>query len=60
MYAASREAASELPAEPSIVQEAHLLLQQHGQTLCKRARPLCTECPLEPVCAYAHANGPGS
>ncbi len=52
-YAASRQAASYLPAEPSVMQEAHLLLQKHGQTLCKRVNPLCGECPLAPECAYA-------
>jgi len=53
MYAASRQAATDLPAEPNIMQEAHLLLQKHGQTLCKRENPLCGECPLAPECAYA-------
>ena len=52
-YAASRELAKDLPAEPSVVQEAHLLLQQHGQTLCKRGVPYCGACPLAPACAYA-------
>jgi len=52
-YAASRQAASDLPAEPSVMQEAHLLLQKHGQTLCKREKPLCGKCPLAPECAYA-------
>jgi len=53
MYAASREAAKALPAQPKVLQEAHLLLQQHGQTLCKRGVPLCDECPLADGCAYA-------
>jgi endonuclease III len=52
-YAAGREVAKDLPAEPSIMQEAHLLLQQHGQTLCKRRVPDCGACPLTSVCAYA-------
>ncbi len=52
-YAASREVAKGLPAEPSVFQEAHLLLQQHGKTLCKRSVPNCGACPLEPGCAYA-------
>jgi endonuclease III len=53
MYAASRQVAKHLPAEPSVMQEAHLLLQQHGQTLCKRGVPLCEACPIAPECAYA-------
>ena len=54
-YAASRQLASDLPAVPKVVQEAHLLLQEHGQTLCKREKPRCSECPLLSHCAYARA-----
>jgi endonuclease III len=56
MYAASRKAASGLSAEPCVVQKAHLLLQQHGQTLCKRGTPLCGQCPLALGCVYARLN----
>ena len=52
-YAASREAARELAAKPGPMQEAHLLLQLHGQTLCKRSAPRCGECPLRPNCGHA-------
>jgi endonuclease III len=52
-YAASREVAKDLQADPGAMQEAHLLLQQHGQTLCKRNLPRCSACPLASVCAYA-------
>jgi endonuclease III len=52
-YAASRIAAKSLPATPKAMREAHLLLRQHGQTLCKRTRPRCEMCPLEEGCAYA-------
>jgi len=52
-YAAARTAAEDLPPDVGIVQEAHLLLQHHGQTLCKRSAPLCAACPLEDRCAYA-------
>jgi endonuclease III len=52
-YAASREVAKDLPADPGVMLEAHLLLQQHGQTLCKRNIPHCEVCPLVPVCVYA-------
>jgi len=31
---------------------AHLLLRRHGQTLCRRSRPLCAGCPLRPRCAH--------
>ena len=36
--------------EPRI--RAHLLLKMHGQTICKRARPLCEQCPVTRDCAY--------
>lgn len=52
-YAASRAVTEDLPADPGAMQEAHLLLQQHGQTLCKRSLPHCEACPLAPSCAYA-------
>src|SRR5262245_53589460 len=52
-YANARAAAQKLPADVRIMQEAHLLLQQHGQTLCKRNAPRCEVCPLACGCAYA-------
>ena len=36
--------------------EAHLLLQKHGQTLCKNSKPLCRECPLTSVCAFTRVS----
>src|SRR5260221_4492467 len=52
-YAAARLAAEELPHTIAGMQEAHLLLLRHGQTLCRRSNPLCDACPLAPHCAYA-------
>lgn len=57
-YAASRHLAQGLSADPRVVQEAHLLLHQHGQTLCKRSLPLCGACPLAPKCAHARRERP--
>jgi len=31
---------------------AYLLFKQHGQTLCKSARPKCEECPVTDECEY--------
>jgi len=31
---------------------AHQLLRQHGQELCKRSKPRCTECPVRDSCNY--------
>jgi endonuclease III len=53
LYAAAAAAAGDLPREVGAMQEAHLLLQHHGRTLCKRSRPLCPACPLAPRCAWA-------
>ncbi len=57
-YAASRQVADDLPAGMRAVQEAHLLLQQHGRTLCRRGAPRCGECPLEGACSYARRSLP--
>lgn len=53
MYRASEDVQRQLPEEIPALQEAHLLLQQHGQALCKRASPRCGECPLAGGCAHA-------
>lgn len=55
-YAASREVAEDLPQKPAVLQDAHLLLRQHGQTLCTRGAPRCRECPLASECPYAVAS----
>ncbi len=45
--------AGELPSDYDALIEAHQLLRQHGQELCKRTRPLCEAgCPLTAECAY--------
>jgi endonuclease III len=31
---------------------AYLLIKQHGQTLCKAARPKCDQCPISAHCKY--------
>ena len=35
------------------LQGAHLLLQRHGQELCKRTAPNCDDCPLSSECPAA-------
>jgi len=54
-YAASRGLEAGLSRDPRSVQEAHLLLQRHGQTLCRRTAPSCPECPLSASCAHAQS-----
>jgi endonuclease III len=43
---------SQVPKKASEIIAAHQLLRQHGQTLCKRNRPLCEQCPLRKDCPY--------
>ena len=33
---------------------AHLLLREHGKTICRDSQPQCHECPVEDVCAFRH------
>lgn len=48
--------ASELPETFDGRARAYVLLKHHGQQLCKRTNPKCTECPLRLHCAYAEFN----
>jgi endonuclease-3 len=49
-YAAALEATRRVFSDRRSVQEAHLLLKEHGQSLCKRSRPACERCPLDKGC----------
>ena len=42
----------QLPEDAPALARAHLLLRQHGKTLCRNNKPLCDECPLAPECAF--------
>lgn len=44
---------AELPEKFDARIRAYLLLKRHGQELCKRTKPKCSECPLYSRCAYA-------
>jgi len=51
---------AEVPAVFEARQRAYLLLKQHGQELCKRTKPKCAACPVQPACAYfARGSGMG-
>jgi endonuclease-3 len=55
-YKSAQEAIrDDLPTGASALARAHLLLRQHGKTLCKTNDPHCAECPLEKTCAYARS-----
>ncbi len=42
----------QLPRDCDSLIRAHQLLREHGQELCKRSKPRCTECPLSDSCNY--------
>jgi endonuclease III len=42
----------QLPRDCDSLIRAHQLLRQHGQELCKRSKPRCTECPVRDSCKY--------
>jgi endonuclease III len=53
-YRSVQEALSEqLPRGAKPLSHAHLLLREHGKTLCKTNDPKCEECPLADLCAYS-------
>ena len=62
-YAASYRSAqesirAELTEDCAVLLRAYLLLKQHGQTLCKHARPLCGRCPVSASCGYFAKSAP--
>lgn len=58
-YKSAQEAIRmELPETCAAQLRAYLLFKEHGQTLCKSARPKCEECPVTDECEYfARARG---
>ena len=57
-YRTVRDAvAGEIPDDYDWLIEAHQLLRQHGQTLCRRSAPQCNACSLIPYCPSATAAG---
>jgi endonuclease-3 len=53
-----KAAAADLDKDYTWLMQAHLLLRQHGQELCKRSQPACEQCPLAPDCEF-HQRGGG-
>jgi endonuclease III len=49
---AQQAIAAEVPEKFDARMRAYLLLKRHGQELCKRTKPKCTECPVSSSCAY--------
>lgn len=44
----------QVPTDAAALSRAHLLLRQHGKTLCRTNNPQCAECPLAIECSFAH------
>ena len=54
-FAEYRAVIADVPIGRATVKQLHsasLLLQKHGQTICKTSKPQCGACPLLPVCAF--------
>jgi endonuclease III len=45
-------ASADLDQDCPTFMEAHILLRQHGQELCRRTKPLCDECPVAQGCEF--------
>lgn len=43
---------AEFPRTFEARQHVYLLIKEHGQKLCKRTNPKCSECPIRDKCAY--------
>jgi endonuclease-3 len=43
----------QLPKTPAAMARAHLLLREHGKTICRNNAPLCPECPVADLCRFA-------
>jgi endonuclease III len=43
---------TQLPKDAAALAQAHLLLRQHGKTLCKDKGPDCGNCPVVEMCGY--------
>jgi len=42
----------ELPQDADALARAHLLLREHGKTICTNNQPLCSKCPVADLCAF--------
>jgi endonuclease-3 len=42
----------ELPPDPKDLACAHLLLREHGKTICKTNAPPCRACPAVDLCSF--------
>lgn len=55
-YRSIQEAvAGQLPKDAGSLARAHLLLRQHGKTVCRDKGPACGDCAVVEMCGYAAA-----
>ena len=47
-----------VPEDCGALLRAHLLLKQHGQEICRPARPRCEDCPVSADCTYFRLRRP--
>ena len=43
----------ELPRDAASLARAHVLLREHGKTICKTTAPVCRICPAEDLCSFS-------
>jgi len=48
----------QLPGNAAALARAHLLLRQHGKTVCREKGPACGECGVVEMCGYGRAGDP--
>ena len=59
MYNAAQDAVlGQVPGKAPEIARAHLLLREHGKRTCRNNGPLCHECPVESMCAFASGRRP--
>jgi endonuclease III len=56
---AQRMLAAEVPPKFDARIRAYLLLKRHGQQLCKRSKPKCSDCPVAGSCAFIKRENSG-
>lgn len=49
---AQQQLEAEVPEKFDARTRAYLLLKRHGQEICKRTNPKCSQCPISSSCAY--------
>jgi endonuclease III len=60
-YRSVQEAVTrELPTKPAKLAEYSAVLQRHGQELCRRTAPKCSECAVVSLCRFGRSAAPAN